>query len=221
LLLGGERVSTLQEIRTVIENYLEQLQELIISSENQSLTKRGLTKEGLSIVRTVILLHDLHKIFSAKGFKHYDLPSPLKEADVLASRMGRDNNYKRENLEEQDTRLRYNIQTRSPVTEKEPHEEDLKENLQIEDIKKLHATIINSKALNQLNEARKYPYSSLKHHVLLATALTEIFLEQEQTSLKGIVLCITTKRPKNNYTIIGRCYEKKIEGKRLLSVFSH
>jgi hypothetical protein len=74
---------------------------------------------------------------------------------------------------------------------------------------------MNSEVLATLNEAKRYPYSSLKHHLLLTTAITENYLTLEKYTLHSLVLRIEEKRPNNPYKMIGRCYKKGEEKKEV------
>ncbi|MHA1449605.1 MAG: hypothetical protein ACTSP4_09325 [Candidatus Hodarchaeales archaeon] len=73
----------------------------------------------------------------------------------------------------------------------------------------VHAMVLKSEELACYNESKSYPFTSLKHHILLATALAENFRETRKTSLKGLKLCLSFDPPENIYKLIGRAITKK------------
>jgi len=162
----------------------------------------------MEAVRVVILLHDLHKVFPGEGFKHIELPSPLKEADVLASRMSRVATFTRDNFKGK-SRLRYRLATRMPVSDKVPGKVGLIKELAVKNARGLHGKIYSSEKLSLLNEARANPFTSLKHHVLIACSLVENFIGQKKATMKGIVFCVDKAIPENPFKMIGECYSGK------------
>ena len=165
-------------------------------------------QENRYAVRTVMLLNDLHKVFPGRGFEHYKLPQPLEKGDIMASMMARNKVFKRENFMENNNRIRYSLGTRMPVVEKEPEKNQLFREIAAAGAKELHEEVMEAKGLATLNEAKTDPFTSLKHHLLLACALTENFVERGSAKLKGLVLCVDDEKPENRYKIVGRCYSK-------------
>ncbi|MHA2298261.1 MAG: hypothetical protein ACXADA_19710 [Candidatus Hodarchaeales archaeon] len=206
---------TIEELRDHLEEQLELLREVADNKADGKLKARDLTGEGLEAARMVILLHDMHKIFTGRGFKHYALPSPLREADMLASAKSRDRILRRNDFSAIKKRIRYSLRTRMLVTEKEPEADQLFKEIKANSAGELHEKLLKAVKLSELNEARTNPFTSVKHHLLLAGALAENFLETGKIALQGLILCIAAKKPKNNFKIIGTCCEERKKGKHL------
>jgi len=161
--------------------------------------------------RLEILKHDIHKISRNGKYKHYTMDSPLKEADITAAAMARIKAVKRENYKRIDNRLRISHATCCPVTDKWklPPEEKMLAIFNYSEPVVIHAKIMQSKGLSWYNESKTYPFTSLKHHILLATALVENFRETGIYKLKGLKLCLSFDPPENVYKLIGRALTKK------------
>ncbi|MHA2296897.1 MAG: hypothetical protein ACXAEU_11555 [Candidatus Hodarchaeales archaeon] len=202
--------ASVEELKQLLEKCLEQVWEAAGGQEEKKMIMaNNLSSEELEATRIVILLHDLHKVFPGNDFKHYSLPSPLKEADMYASRMARERTFARTNFTENNNRLRYSMATRTPVTKKEPKKRKLLRELSASNPSELHELILETRELTKLNEAKTAPFTSLKHHLLLTCALGEHFLETGNAGLQGMILCIDRKKPENVYKIIGKCYKGK------------
>ncbi len=140
-----------------------------------------------------VLQHDLHKI-RVPGALPHKVAMPNKraqEADALAAWMGR--NFLRESFEKSFYRksLIFTVRNfqnpRRLVNQQKAEVFDL---FKESDAVKLHATILKSKLLNYFNEARYYPYSSLKYHILLVCALYYNFKQERE--LRELYLCENT-----------------------------
>ena len=121
-----------------------------------------------------VLRHDLHKLKTPDAIPHEDaLPDPLmKKADAKASWFSR--NFLEESFENKLYRKSlifqvYNFKVTRGLINKNRGE--IKKLFQETDAYKLHELIINSELLNLYSEAREFPYTSLKYHLLLVTSL--------------------------------------------------
>jgi len=121
-----------------------------------------------------VLRHDLHKVRIIGALTHsVALPSELaKKADGIAAWLGRnflrepfETTYYRKSLVFRNLNL-YNLRTLANQNRLE-----LSDLFSESDDIKLHQAILNSKLLNLYSEARSFPYSSLKYHILLTCAL--------------------------------------------------
>ncbi|MHA1651755.1 MAG: hypothetical protein ACTSYB_16300 [Candidatus Helarchaeota archaeon] len=137
-----------------------------------------------------ILRHDLHKIRITGALKHRAaLQDELaRRADGTAAWMSR--NFLRENFRKQLYRnslifpMRNVTNTRTLAN---LHRVEAASLFQETDPLKLHAAILRSKLLNLYAEARRFPYTSLKYHILLTCALYYNF--RSGFGLKDLYLC--------------------------------
>jgi len=136
-----------------------------------------------------VLKHDLHKL-TPNAVPHKDaLPDPLmKKADAKASWLSR--NFLEEPFENKLYRKSlifqvYNINVTRGLINKHRGEIGLLFNE--EDPYKLHELMLHSELLGLYSEAREFPYSSLRYHVLFATALYYNF--KQGNDIKDLYLC--------------------------------
>jgi hypothetical protein len=128
-------------------------------------------KEILSILR-----HDLHKL-KIRGFKpHVEalLEPAMKQADGIASWFSR--NGGKEEFDVNDrlhVRCSYLLKVEKKRIENQINKkkEELFEIFKEKDPFVLHSRILKSKLLNKFSEARQYPYTSFKYHLLLTFAI--------------------------------------------------
>ena len=123
----------------------------------------------------VILRHDLHKLQIQGALPHSKaLIGDMKIIDGVASRFSRNGDKKEfnndNNLYLRDSYiLKYNKnEIRNQINKKR---NEISKLFQISDPIKLHSQILESKILNRFSEARQFPYSSYKYHLLLTCAL--------------------------------------------------
>jgi len=121
-----------------------------------------------------VLRHDLHKVRIAGALAHkVALPSELAhKADGIAAWSSR--NFLKEPFETTYYRKSLVFRTLNlynPRTLVNQHRLELSNLFTENDARNLHQAILNSKLLNLFSEARKFPYSSLKYHILLTCAL--------------------------------------------------
>ncbi|MHA2247377.1 MAG: hypothetical protein ACXADY_20690 [Candidatus Hodarchaeales archaeon] len=171
--------------------------------------KEQLQVENIRLQRLEILRHNRHKILSGQDYKHFELPSPLKEADMIAARMAREKAVERKIYTEIDNRLRIAHATCCPVVTKLPAAERMLKLFEHDDPAVIHGKVLQSRELACYNESKTFPFTSLKHHVLLATALVENFREMGSCQLRGLVLCVSWKPPENLYKLVGFARAKK------------
>jgi hypothetical protein len=121
-----------------------------------------------------VLRHDLHKVRITGALAHKAaLPSELaRKADGVAAWLGR--NFLREPFETTYYRKSLVFRTLNlynPRALANQNKVEVAALFTESDSIKLHQAILNSKLLNLYSEARTFPYSSLKYHILLTTAL--------------------------------------------------
>jgi hypothetical protein len=137
-----------------------------------------------------VLRHDLHKVRVAGALAHKTaLPSELaKRADGIAAWLGR--KFLREPFETAYYRKSLVFRTLNlynPRALVAQHRLELADLFADSDSIKLHRAILDSKLLNLFSEAREYPYTSLKYHILLVCALFYNFCKG--VGLKDLYLC--------------------------------
>ncbi len=137
-----------------------------------------------------VLQHDLHKVRIPGALPHkVAMPNKLaREADALAAWMGR--NFLRESFEQSFYRksLIFTVRNfQNPRTLVNQQKAEVSDLFKESNAVKLHTTILKSKLLNYFNEARFYPYSSLKYHILLTCALYYNFTKGYR--LRELYLC--------------------------------
>jgi hypothetical protein len=145
----------------------------------------GITEEIFEVLR-----HDLHKvhIIGAAPNKLAMSNELGSQADGIAAWMGR--NFLKEPFENSSYRksLIFRLENMQPsrilVNQ---HRREVDSLFKTEDPFKLHEAILTSKLLNGYSEARQYPYSSLKYHLLLASAL--FYNLKQGTQMKELYLC--------------------------------
>jgi hypothetical protein len=121
----------------------------------------------------MVLKHDLHKVSTRNAIPHKDALKDglMRKADGTASWMSR--NFAYQEIDEispfrhslifnngkisREIRIKNKDELTNLFNEKNPY--------------KLHATILNSRLLNQYHEAKNYPFTSLKYHLLLTCAI--------------------------------------------------
>jgi len=128
----------------------------------------GIGEEFLRLLR-----HDMHKIRIAGAFPHSQaLTDALsQQADATAAFISR--NFLREEFEDHPYRKSIILQTqnfKNPRTLINQHRFEAATLFGETDAFKLHDSILKSKLLNLYAEARNYPYTSLKYHILLTCA---------------------------------------------------
>lgn len=165
----------------------------------------------------LLLKHDLHKLGFFYSHKEiFDkMDSYGRKADSIASWFSRNCFYQKFNK----NLFRYSIITRNFLISKNLREFNIElKNLVNQlfdetDPTKLHTKILNNKILNYYAESRCFPYTSLKYHLLLTTAIyynlkngfklfklylstnsNEITPYQKIFEYKGIKLFITPER---------------------------
>jgi len=152
--------------------------------------RRGVHNLSENIEFLKVLQHDLHKVRIPGALPHQvAMPNErAREADALAAWMGR--NFLRESFEKSFYRKSLifavrNLQNPRPLIYQQKAEviDLFKESNAVT----LHAAILKSKLLNFFNEARYYPYSSLKYHILLTCALYYNFTKGHE--LRELYLC--------------------------------
>ncbi len=137
-----------------------------------------------------VLQHDLHKVRIPGALPHkVAMPNKLaREADALAAWMGR--NFLRESFERSFYRksLIFTVRNfQNPRTLVNQQKAEVFDLFKGSEAVPLHAAILTSKLLNYYNEARFYPYSSLKYHILLTCALYYNF--KRGYELRNLYLC--------------------------------
>ncbi|MFX1293336.1 MAG: hypothetical protein ACFFD2_00560 [Promethearchaeota archaeon] len=138
----------------------------------------------------IVLQHDLHKARVPNALPHRVAMPNVKaqEADAVAAWMGR--NFLRESFENTIYRksLVFPLKNfKNPRTLINQHRAEVVELFKQSNAIKLHKTILQSKLLNLFCEARHYPYSSLKYHILLTNAL--YYNLKYNYKLKHLYLC--------------------------------
>lgn len=121
-----------------------------------------------------VLRHDLHKIQITGALPHkIAMPNKqAREADAFAAWLGRrflPNRFEKSLYRQSLIFPLRNYQ--NPRTLENLHKSEVEDLFNQLDPMKLHASILQSKLLNLYCEARNYPYSSLKYHILLTCAL--------------------------------------------------
>ncbi|MHA1650408.1 MAG: hypothetical protein ACTSYB_09445 [Candidatus Helarchaeota archaeon] len=137
-----------------------------------------------------ILRHDLHKIRTKGALKHKAaLQDELaRRADGTAAWMSR--NFLREKFRRHLYRTSLIFPMRNLTNSRtlaNLHRVEAASLFQETDPFKLHAAILRSKLLNLYAEARRFPYTSLKYHILLTCALYYNF--KSGFGLKDLYLC--------------------------------
>ena len=137
-----------------------------------------------------VLRHDLHKIRIPGSIAHKQaLQDKVQQyADGTAAWMSR--NFLKDKFEETLYRrslIFQNINLKTPRTLVSLHRLEATDFFKESSAIKLHAAILRSKLLNLYCEARQFPYTSLKYHILLACALFYNF--KCGYNLKDLYLC--------------------------------
>jgi hypothetical protein len=122
----------------------------------------------------LVLRHDLHKIRVAGAPAHKDalLDKCAQQADGFAAWMSR--NFLKEPFD--DTLYRKSLifqatNLKNPRALVSQHRTEMTELFKEAEAATLHTLILQSKLLNLYCEARQFPYTSLKYHILLTCAL--------------------------------------------------
>ena len=137
-----------------------------------------------------ILRHDLHKIRIAGAPSHKDscIDSFSREADAVAAYISR--NFLKEPFENDSYRKSLVFQTRNllnPRTLVNQHRLEAAQLFGEVNAFQLHRAILQSQLLNLFSEARDFPYSSLKYHILLTCSLYYNF--KQGYKLRDLYLC--------------------------------
>ncbi|NVM53919.1 MAG: hypothetical protein HWN66_09470 [Candidatus Helarchaeota archaeon] len=137
-----------------------------------------------------ILRHDMHKIQIAGAPRHKDalLDTIAQKADATAAWISR--NFLRKKFEKELHRKSLIFQERNfkqPRSQISQHRLEAAKFFEESDAKQLHKAIVNSKLLNLYSEARSFPYTSLKYHILLSCAL--YYNLKNGYQLKDLYLC--------------------------------
>lgn len=137
-----------------------------------------------------VLQHDMHKIRipGAPSHKEALKDSIAQQSDGLAAWMAR--NFLRKPFD--DTIYRQSLifhdqNFKNPRSLVQQHRFEVAQLFKNSDSLQLHSDILSSKLLNIYSEARNYPYTSLKYHILLSVALYYNF--QKGFKLKDLYLC--------------------------------
>lgn len=138
----------------------------------------------------MVLQHDLHKLRITDARPHHGaMPDDhTRTIDGIAAWMGR--NFLQEPFENSLYRksLVLPLQNFSnPRTLINRHRVEVAALFKQTDAPRLHTAILRSKLLNLYREARQYPYSSLKYHILLTCAL--YYNTCQNYRLKELYLC--------------------------------
>ncbi|NVM29079.1 MAG: hypothetical protein HWN65_09555 [Candidatus Helarchaeota archaeon] len=137
-----------------------------------------------------VLQHDLHKVQVPRALPHkIAMPNAkAQEADALAAWLGR--NFQRDSFEKTIYRKSLIFPLRNfqnPRTLVSQHRAEVIDLFKEDDAIRLHNAILNSKLINLYCEARYYPYSSLKYHILLTCAF--YYNMKHKFKLKELYLC--------------------------------
>jgi len=137
-----------------------------------------------------ILKHDMHKIRIAGAPPHKDsgVDNCSREADAAAAFMSR--NFLKETFEKDSYRKSLVFQTQNllnPRTQVNQHRLEAAQLFGEVNAFQLHHSILNSKLLNLFAEAREFPYTSLKYHILLTCSLYYNF--KQGYKLRDLYLC--------------------------------
>ena len=121
-----------------------------------------------------VLRHDMHKIHIAGAPSHKDssIDEFSREADGVAAFFSR--NFLKEQFEDTPYRKSLVFQAQNLLNPRalvNQHRIEAAALFGEIDAKQLHTLILNSKLLNLFSEARDFPYTSLKYHILLTCAL--------------------------------------------------
>lgn len=122
-----------------------------------------------------ILRHDLHKIRVPNALAHgVAMPNDrAREADGIAAWFSR--NFLRESFKEDQLYRKSLIfpmrNIKNPRALINQHKSEVGQLFQEDDAIKLHDVVLTSKLLNVFCEAKHFPYTSLKYHILLTSAL--------------------------------------------------
>ena len=138
----------------------------------------------------LVLRHDLHKIRIPGALTHKTAlqTAPSFRADGMAAWMGR--NSLREPFEELNYRksLIFRLKNLQPTRVLiSQHRQEADVLFKTEDAIKLHGAILTSHLLNGYSEARQFPYSSLKYHILLTVSL--YYNLKHSAQLNDLYLC--------------------------------
>jgi hypothetical protein len=137
-----------------------------------------------------VLQHDLHKIRVLGALPH-QLAMPDRKAhtaDALAAWLSR--NFLRESFEKTLYRKSLIFPLRNfqnPRNIVNQHRMELTDLFSETDAFRLHDSILQSKLINLFSEARSYPYSSLKYHILLTCAF--YYNLKQDYKWKNLYLC--------------------------------
>ncbi|MHA1269820.1 MAG: hypothetical protein ACTSPY_08560 [Candidatus Helarchaeota archaeon] len=139
----------------------------------------------------IILKHDLHKIGLGKSHRqvYEELSIDGKKADSIASWFSR--NFLRNDFSNSPFRksLVFNFQKNNNFREYRLRIKNIVKNLFDEnDPINLHKKIIGSKILSLYSEARSFPYSCLKYHILLTCAFFFNFKKTNNNNFKKLYL---------------------------------
>ncbi|MHA1360530.1 MAG: hypothetical protein ACTSRC_20610 [Candidatus Helarchaeota archaeon] len=135
------------------------------------------------------LRHDLHKVGTPGALPHKDalVSETAQRSDVIAAWFSR--NCMREPFRRVLFRKSLVFPAYNPRKSRElvsRYRQEITHLFEEGDVHKLHTAILRSKLLNLYSEARNFPYTSLKYHILLVCALTYNFLNGSE--LKDLYL---------------------------------
>jgi hypothetical protein len=121
----------------------------------------------------MILKHDLHKIRTKNAIPHKNAlkDAVMKKSDGYAAWMSR--NFKYQEVNEINP-FRYSLITKNGKISREniiKNKGELTRLFNETDPYRLHSHILNSNLLNHYHEAKNYPFTSLKYHLLITCAL--------------------------------------------------
>jgi len=137
-----------------------------------------------------ILRHDLHKV-RVPGAPVHRVAMPnekAREADGLAAWFSR--NFLYDSFKEEFYRKSLIFPMRNlknPRVLINQHKSEVAELFKEDDALKLHDAVVTSKLLNLFSEARNYPYTSLKYHILLTCAF--YYNLNQNYKLSDLYLC--------------------------------
>jgi hypothetical protein len=156
-----------------------------------------------------ILRHDLHKIRITGSLAHKNAlqDTVAQQSDGMAAWMSR--NFLKVRFEESLYRkslIFQNLNLKTPRTLVSLHRLEAADLFKESSAVKMHAAILRSQLLNLYCEAREFPYSSLKYHILLACALFYNF--KCGYNLKDLYLC-ENLLPESPFQIVYQDFERE------------
>ncbi|MHA1752628.1 MAG: hypothetical protein ACTSWR_10875 [Candidatus Helarchaeota archaeon] len=163
----------------------------------------------------LVLKHDLHKIYLFKTHREIknEFSNYARKADALAAFLSRNclkekflNTPFRKSIIK---RYKHNNNNREMLRK---YKEEILELFKQDDPVELHYKLLNNKVLNLFSEARSYPYTSLKYHLILTSAI--YYFLQNGKNLFKLYLTDNIKKYSEFQLIF---YNKKIDFKLFIA----